>query len=121
MYYIYSIIAPVVCFVFVISLNISERLHKVKKDITIIYFFLLKLSLRVLAKIAEMARLTSPLLFLSSCTQASLEKPMAIMFATSLSSTPEAGAEEAAGAGEAFSLAWGDSLVSMLLPEADLK
>ena len=88
--------------------------------ITINYFFLLKLSLRVLAKMAEMARLTSPLLFLSSCRQDSLEKPMAIMLATSLSSTPGAGALEAAGAGEAFSLVW-DSLVSILLSDADLQ
>ena len=88
------------------------------------HFFFAKLSLRLLAKMAAMAKLTSPLLFLSSWTQASLGKPMAIMLAISLSFTllsaaaPEAC--EGAGPGVAALLDL-DSLVSILLSDADLR
>ena len=88
-----------------------------------LYFFW-KLALRLLAKIAAMARFTSPLLFLSSWIQASRGKPIAIMLATSASFTSPAGADEggvtaAAGAGPGVAPLL-DSLVSMLLSEADL-
>ena len=88
-----------------------------------LYFFW-KLALRLLAKIAAMARFTSPLLFLSSWIQASRGKPIAIMLPTSASFTSPAGADEggvaaAAGAGPGVAPLL-DSLVSMLLSEADL-
>ena len=82
-----------------------------------LHYFFLKLSLRLFAKMAATARLTSPLLFLSSCSHASRGNPMAIMFATSLSfKSPAAGA----GAGVAALPLPVDSLVSMLLSDADL-
>ena len=80
-----------------------------------LHYFFLKLSLRLLAKMAATARLTSPLLFLSSCSHASRGKPMAIMLATSLSFK-----SPGAGAGVAALPLPVDSLVSMLLSDADL-
>ena len=74
---------------------------------------------------AAMAKLTSPLLFLNSWTQASLGKPMAIMLAISFSFTllseeaPDAEADEVPGPGVAALLDL-DSLVSILLSDADL-
>ena len=62
--------------------NLSQSLKIVFFSL---YFFPAKLSLRLLAKMAATARLTSPLLLRSSCMQDSRGNPIAIMFVMSLS------------------------------------